>query len=174
EQWDDYGLDESEGVLRLGENAFGKTNGLTKSCLFGMRLEPHLVHIRRLAHIATYKAVESEQNGKLVEGLEIRLALVRCAKLMREQQRSKMPLLVSLPIAHIATIRPKGEPLPEAVGRQERGKLIQARFISYLKQIRQSEKAKWVQAELKAGQKLRDELQKRVQKSPLLEQLAFV
>ncbi|MCS7263613.1 MAG: hypothetical protein NZ805_02130 [Armatimonadetes bacterium] len=66
-----------------------------------------------------------EQKGKLAEGLKIRLALVlrlalvRCAKLMREQQRSKMPLLVSLPIAHIATIRPKGEPLPEAAAKRQ-------------------------------------------------------
>jgi len=174
QRWDDYGLDESEGVLRLWETTFGKAYGLTKICLLEMRLEPYPIRLKELAYVVAYKAMELERKGKFVEGLEIRSALMQCAKLMREQEKSKLPKLVAPAIAHIATVRPKGESLPEPTEKQERGKLIQIRFINYLKQLGQNEAAKWTQAELQANQRVREGLMKQVQKSPILDELAFV
>jgi len=174
QRWDDYGLDESEGVLRLWETTFGKAYGLTKICLLEMRLEPYPIRLKELAYVVAYKAMELERKGKFVEGLEIRSALMRCAKLMREQEKSKLPKSVVPAIAHIATVRPKGESLPEPTEKQERGKLIQIRFINYLKQLGQNEAAKWTQAELQANQRVREGLMKQVQKSPILDELAFV
>ncbi len=172
QRWDDYTSDEKEGLLRLWESAFGKANGLTKSCLSGILLEPHLIGLKELAYFAAYKAMELERERKLSEGLEIRLALMRCAKLMREQEKSRIPKLVAPAVAHIATLRPKGDPLPEPTEKQEKGKLIQVRFINYLKQIGQSEAARWTQEELQANQKMRENLHRRVLKSPFLDQLA--
>ncbi len=174
QRWDDYVLDESEGVLRLWETTFGKAYGLTKICLLEMRLEPYPIRLKELAYVVAYKAMELERKGKFVEGLKLRLALMRCAKLMREQEKSKLPKLVAPAIAHIATVRPKGESLPEPTEKQEEGKLIQIRFINYLKQLGQNEAAKWTQAELQANQRVREGLMKQVRKSPILDELAFV
>ncbi|MFN4180743.1 MAG: hypothetical protein ACK4I8_10550, partial [Armatimonadota bacterium] len=173
-RWDDYRLEEREGAMQLWESAFGKPNGLTKICITEMTLAPYLALIRTMVRVAVYKAVELERKGKLAEGLEIRSALIRCAQLMREQQKAKLPRLVAPAIAHIALVHPKGEPLPEPKERQERGELIQVRFINYLQQIGQAEKAKWVKAELQANEQVRNELHQQVLRSPFLGTLAFV
>ncbi len=173
-RWDDYKLEEREGTMQLWESAFGKPNGLTKSYIAGLELVPHIRLIRAMTRVAVHKAVELERKGKLAEGLEIRSALIRCAQLMREQQKSRLPSLIAPAIAHIALVHPKGEPLPEPKGRQERGELIQVRFINYLQQIGQAEKAKWVKAGLQANEQVRNELHQQVLRSPFLDTLAFV
>lgn len=175
-RWDDYGLDEREGVFRLWESIFGKPSGLMKICLLGFWLEAYLGTMRPLSYIATYKAIELERKGRLLEGLKIRLALMGCGRLMREQGKSKMSRTIGTTITHIATIRPKGEPIPppkRPEEAEERGKSIQVRFINYLRQIGQSETAKWVQGELQEGWRLRKELHEKVQRSPFLDELAF-
>ena len=132
--------------------------------------------MRAPAYIATYKAMELERSGRLSEGLEIRLALMRCGRLMREQRKTTLARTVGTAIAHIAVNRPKGEPLPPPPRKAElaeaRGKQIQERFVSYLRQIGQAETAKWVQEELRAGRQLRQELIDKVQRSPYLDELA--
>ncbi|MFN3422850.1 MAG: hypothetical protein ACK40X_14145, partial [Armatimonadota bacterium] len=173
-RWDDYRLEEREGTTQLWESAFGKPNGLTKTYIAEMDINPHLALIRGMVGVAVYKAVELERKGRLAEGLEIRSALIRCARLMREQQKSRLPRLVAPAIAHIATTHPKGETLPEPKGGQERGELIQVRFINYLQQISQAEKAEWVKAELQANEQVRNELRQQVLRSPFLDTLAFV
>ena len=175
-RWDDYALDEFEGIKRLWEDAFGKPNGLQKISLSAFILPPHLSVMRAPAYIATYKAMELERSGRLSEGLEIRLALMRCGRLMREQRKTTLARTVGTAIAHIAVNRPKGEPLPPPPRKAElaeaRGKQIQERFVSYLRQIGQAETAKWVQEELRAGRQLRQELIDKVQRSPYLDELA--
>ncbi len=128
-RWDDYVFEEKEGVVQLWESAFGKPNGLTKIYIAEMELSLYLALIRAIVRVAVCKAVELERKGELAEGLEIRPALIRCARLMKEQQKSRLPRLLAFPIAHTAMVHPKGEPLPKPKEGQEQGRLIQIRFI---------------------------------------------
>lgn len=58
QRWNDYMLDEAKGTIRLYESAFGRTSGLVRASLYRIVLAPHLMSLRTMAKVASYKAIK--------------------------------------------------------------------------------------------------------------------
>jgi len=169
-RWDNYAVAEAIGNMRLFESAFGRMNGVTKAILTEAVLEPDLLYLRRVAMSAVEKAIELERKGKFDEGLKIRLALIRCGELMREHKGSRIAPLVGVSIAYIAASRPRGKPHPQFSPQTDIAKqsaIVRERFVSYLKEIGRGKEASWVDAEMKAGAKMRSRIHEQLQRFSL-------
>jgi hypothetical protein len=132
-RWDNYAVAEAVGNFRLFETAFGRMNGVTKAVLAEMVLEPDLSYLRSVARSAVERAIKLEREGKFDEGLKIRLALIRCGKLMRETKGSSYAPLVGIAIAYIAAGRPRGKPHPQLPPQTDIAKasaVVRERFVS--------------------------------------------
>jgi tetratricopeptide (TPR) repeat protein len=157
-RWDNYAAAEAVGNLRLFETAFGRMNRVTKAILAELVFEPDLTYLRSAARSAVEKAIELEREGKFDEGLKIRLALIRCGKLMWEHKGSRIAPLVGISIAYIAAGRPKGKPHPEFPSQADARKkatIVREHFVAYLRQISREKEANWVEVELKAGMEMK-------------------
>jgi hypothetical protein len=166
-RWDNHAVAEAVGNLRLFETAFGRMNGVTKAVLAEMVLEPDLSYLRSAARSAVERAIKLEREGKFDEGLKIRLALIRCGKLMREHKGSRIAPLVGIAIAYIAAGRPRGKPHPQLPPQADIAKasaVVRERFVSYLKEIGRWKEASWVEAELKAGAEMRSRIHEQLQR----------
>lgn len=155
--WNDYALDEAKGIIRLYENAFGRSIGSVQLSLYSTVLSQHYSLLRVMARMATYKAIEAERIGRTEEGIAIRRALARCGRLMRTQSPLAIGSLVGIAITAVAASRPGGAPLLDPkLPPEQRKQKRQERYIRYLRQIGQQEEAKWMQAEFKAGKRVRE------------------
>jgi hypothetical protein len=123
--------------------------------------------LRSAARSAVERAIKLEREGKFDEGLKIRLALIRCGKLMREHKGSGIAPLVGIAIAYIAAGRPRGKPHPQLPPQTDIAKasaVVRERFVSYLKEIGRGKEASWVEAELKAGAEMRSRIHEQLQR----------
>ena len=164
-RWDNYAAAEAVGNLRLFETAFGRMNGTARAILTETIIpEPYL---RDAARSAVEKAIELERKGRFDDGLKIRLALIRCGKLMRESKGSRIVPLVGISIAYIASSRPMGKPRPQLPPQTDIAKeaaIVREHFVSYLKGIGREKEASWVEAELKAGADMRFRIHEQLQR----------
>jgi hypothetical protein len=157
-RWNNYAVAGVVGNIRLFESTFGRMNGLKKAILAESVLEPGLSYLRSAAKSAVEKAIELEREGKFDDGLKIRLALIRCGKLMREHKGSRIAPLVGISIAYIAAGRPRGKPHPEFPSQADARKkatIVREHFVAYLRQIGREKEANWVEVELKAGMEMK-------------------
>lgn len=175
-RWEDYTLDDIEGRWRLDQETFGERGALHKHLVWASVLFPHYAAMRQTARVIAYKAIEAEQAGQTEEGLELRHALMHYGSLMRVQSRSVMGNLVGVAITAMATGRPGGAPVvkrppnapplptdPESAQRRNHDRL--EKYYAYLRSIGKEEEARWAQAELESGQKMREVMQKPLEDS---------
>jgi len=169
-RWDNYAVAEAVGNLRLFETAFGRMNGVTKAILAESVFDPDLTYLRSAARLAVEKAIELEREGKFDDGLKIRLALIRCGKLMREHKGSRIAPLVGISIAYIAAGRPRGKRPPKLSPQTDIAKqsaIVREHFVSYLKGIGREREASWAEMELKTGAEIRFRIHEQLQRFSL-------
>ncbi|MCA1596958.1 MAG: hypothetical protein LC772_11115, partial [Chloroflexi bacterium] len=134
--WNDYTAEESAATVHFYNLAFGRSSAITRTSLDYQILLPHLSQLRAVAKMAAFCAMNLEQGGKPQDGLDLRLAVIRCGSLMRVQSNTFIGSLVGIAIAQIAGSRPGGTPAIRTFGPDrglEHSRLVQAQWLAYLK-----------------------------------------
>jgi hypothetical protein len=163
-QWEEHYQDETEGMWRLVEGAYGDRSAISRLAVAAAVLFPHYAALRTAARVATYRAVLAEKEGHAEEGLEIRRDLMRLGGLMRARSRSLIGSLVGMAITDVAAIRPGGSPPvrhPSHTGNYESDRKAsrQARlneYTAYLRRIGHEEEARRAEDEFRRGEQARD------------------
>lgn len=153
-RWEEYYMDEPEGQMRMLSEIFGERSAIERTAIYAAILFPHYAELRAMARLVTYLAVKAEQQGRMEEGLRMRLAVMRCGSLLRVQSRSAIGCLVGIAITYIGASRPGGSPYvkpPNNQSETERHQRALARiqnYTDYLTRIGHPEEIRWASAEL--------------------------
>lgn len=99
-RWQDYISDEPESVIHLHTLAFGRQPAHHRMLFHFSVALPHLANLRSAARVASYLAYCADLEGNAGRAAEIRLALVRLGRLMRQQDET-ITTLVGIGIATI-------------------------------------------------------------------------
>jgi hypothetical protein len=120
-------------------------------------LLPHYAQLRAAARVAVYCALEFEKSGRSSDGIRIRVALVHCGSLMRDQSPSIVGSLVGVVITNAAMPRPGGSPSVAGRGSGSGQELPRQRLAAYtalLERHGESREAAWARAESAAAEQV--------------------
>lgn len=167
--WEDYLQDEMVGEFRLAQKSYGDQSAMDRYVQWEGVSYPHLSSIRKMARIATYKAVQAEQSGHIAEGFAIRHDLMRCGSVMRCEARSVMGETDGKSLTLTAMIRPGGipyVPLDSKLSSLERNREYLKQYCLYLKKIGCGNEVNWVQAEIASDEMMQAILSASYEKDP--------
>ena len=113
-------------------------------------LYPHISRVRSVARMAVYDAVVAEDGGDIARGVGIRMAVMRCGRLLRVNSSSRIGSLVGIAIPAIAENRPGGVPSvtkPTGTPSQQWTAHKRGVFLEYLRRSGHASDADWATGE---------------------------
>jgi hypothetical protein len=130
-RWEEYARDQVEGQWRLMSEANGKPSAVLKVAVGAGLLLPQYSQFRSVARVATWKAVEAEQAGRMEEGLAIRRSLQQIGGLMRVQAPCLIGNLIGIAITKSSLSRPGGAPYVKFNEETRNGEEAESRLRDY-------------------------------------------
>ena len=151
--WDDYVYASVYCSTELLDHSLGKHSAIFSVVMWFGVLHAHLSNLRFCAKMAVHTALQLEKQGRVEEGIDIRLAILRCARLIRLHGRSSLSVVHAGGIAPwAAVLSPKDRQLlfseDHLVAR------LWEQFARFLRQAGRSDDALWVEMEHRQWQKL--------------------
>lgn len=150
--WDDYALDGAQFSYDLLNEALGKHSVALYLMLQMHVFFAHHSAIRFCANMATYTAMQMEKWGNVHEGIDVRLALLRCGRLMRLYNRSSPPAWAAALVSGRAMLLPQYDLRYEYWERDLESRVGLDLFTHFLRSAGREADARWVEAEFHESQ----------------------
>jgi hypothetical protein len=160
--YEDYANSEFPILDRFFTLAHGQRGAMARTSMAASILFPQYSQMRGVARMGTMSAVQVELDGKAEEGFAIRRDLMRAGALMRVQGHSFICNLVGIAMTAIPAARPGGAPAEKSTSslteteRTQRSKDKQEKYFAYLRGIGHGDEARWAEAEMQAGAKVKE------------------
>lgn len=148
-RWEDYTGEEAEARLHLLTNALGRQTAISQFLGASAVIEPHWGAIRSVARLVLYFASEKEKRKEHQGAAALRLAMLRCASLIRAQSRSSVGVLVAFAVGEVSVASPGTPRRPNETAEQRRLKNRQ-RFLDSLHRLEEDAAARWAGHEFAA------------------------
>ncbi|MCS6831197.1 MAG: hypothetical protein NZ749_11235 [bacterium] len=152
-RWNDYTSEEAEAHLHLLTTAFGRQPAISQFLNARAVIEPHWAGIRSLTRMARTFAFEKEKRGEQREAASLRLAMLRCASLIRAQASTDVGVLVALAVGTVA-ISPAAQAHSQEPPEQRARRAVQ-QFVATLRRQGKDADASWAQSEFSAMEEAR-------------------
>lgn len=133
--WREYFEVEASGRMRRAELLHGPQNSLTETVTLAGILFPQYATLRALARVATFQAMQSEQQGNVAAGLALRRDVARVGAKLQEQSSTLIGNLVGASMVSATEQRPGGAPVlaGEPDEQQTDAKRTHAHFVTFLR-----------------------------------------
>ena len=145
-RWDDYVHASVYCSAELLDHSLGKHSAIFPVVMWFDVLHSHLFNLNFCAKMAVHTALQLEKQGRIEEGIDIRLAILRCTRLVRLHGRSSLSVARAGGIARwAALLSPKDRQLLSSedhlVAR------LWEKFARFLRQAGRADDAHWVEME---------------------------
>lgn len=170
QELNDYVAQESLAQEHVWDQRGEHPAALGKMAVFCSILLPHYAIIRSATRVLTYEAVEAEVSHHPEQGLAIRHNLMKVGGLMRRDATTLIGNLVGIAITTTAMTRPGGLRADKPTAGPVTDAQKQARrqqYYNYLRSIGHAEEVQWAEAEIAAGDQVRNIIHKEIDSLPL-------
>lgn len=143
-RFEDYSLEEPAAAWTLHRQTYGLDSALLRESTYAALLLPHFSTLRAMARLTVAKAVLAEREGRPMEGLALRHAMMQSAVRMREGG-SIISSLVGIANFSISTACPGGKNITVQTTATDDQKYSARRdgYLAYLRKSGQSAEAAW-------------------------------
>jgi hypothetical protein len=148
-RWDDYAHEEAEARLLLWTTAFGRQPAISRYLNADVVLEGHFATVRAVARMVRYLAAQRERSGDQHGAAQLRMVVLRCARLMRVHSRSSIGAVVASAVVGTVISSPD-VPRRQNETPEQYTKRTREHFLNVLRQLGRKEDAVWAQREFAA------------------------
>ncbi|MEJ5253324.1 MAG: hypothetical protein HPY54_08175 [Chthonomonadetes bacterium] len=159
-RFDDYAHEEAQSIIHLYTLAYGKQPAIVQVGTCFSLFFPHYARLRAMVRMGQYMAMQADKGGRSHEAAEIRLALMRCGRLVRTQARFIIGSLLGITMVKMGGSLPRLQPPQSSkhgivLGEPEDPWAEQNReFVKYLRRLGRYEDARWAERELRLAREV--------------------
>lgn len=153
-KWNDYTNEETEAVWELAKWGFGNRSAAIHLLIASSTPTPHLKELRNVARLTAMKAAQMEKAGKMEEGIALRQAGIECGALVRTYSPAQRGGYYGAEMSQFQWLRPGGASpiaLPGDMPPDQKNKIRQEAFLTYMRQSGHTTEATHAQAEFESA-----------------------